>query len=589
MKPILPIAAAALLLAPAAAHAAPYRVYACDGPDDGPLSLRPLETFELPEQSMNHDDHCREPYGEALFEWAGGMTLDAELRGGVRLRAADGTTLTHVRWTGAIGGVTGTGVRVELDSDRGLVGAWGADLGLDTRTFPLPAGTDLVELRQVCRAVRCFTAGPARTTIRALTVTLDDPEPPTAAELRGLAERTTAHGNEALTLTASDRGSGVASARLVVDGAARTVGLGCAPLAGDARGFQSTTPCPASAPVELDWASAGVRDGAHTVSAMLEDAAGNVRTVVGPRTIVSDNAPPVAGAVTITRAGRTLTAAPSGFDGQDVAYAYEWQRCAPACEEIDGATRGRYELTAADAGHDVRATVTATDLGGATKVTSEPVAIEPPPAVTATPTPALVPTAPTAVFAAPVPVMLPAVAKPTPHVTLSRRTIKLAYGQRAEIRGRVTDASGAPLAGATLDVVAELKTPGAKPRREGGIGTARDGRFTYVAPAGASRDLKLGARTVTLLVRAAGTLRATRKGRVVTLSGRLRGGHIPRWGLLVELSANGRTVRLVRTDGRGAFTARLVVGATKPSFRAKARKDSSWPFVPALVGSPVSA
>jgi hypothetical protein len=189
------------------------------------------------------------------------------------------------------------------------------------------------------------------------------------------------------------------------------------------------------------------------------------------------------------------------------------------------------------------------------------------------------------------PSALPALAAPAcPRVTLSRRKVRLEYGKRFEVRGRVADSGGAPLAGALLDVRARRRTPGARERREGGVGSAADGRFSYVAPAGVSRDLRIGDRTVTLLVRAAGTLRASRRGRVVTLSGRLRGGHIPRGGVLIEIAAGKRTVALVRTDSRGAFRVRHTTAtrATKLRYRAKARSDSSWPFVAAPVGSPVS-
>ena len=79
-------------------------------------------------------------------------------------------------------------------------------------------------------------------------------------------------------------------------------------------------------------------------------------------------------------------------------------------------------------------------------------------------------------------------------------------------------------------------------------------------------------------MRAAGTFTAARTGRVVALRGRLRGGHIPPGGVLIALSAGSRIVRLTRTDARGAFAAR--VAATTLPFRAVARKDSSWPFVP---------
>ena len=175
--------------------------------------------------------------------------------------------MTALRWGGSIAGVTGSGARVELDTDRGLVAAWTTDLGLDTRTFPLPSGTTLLELRQVCRSVFC--TGPVRTTIRALTATLDDPEPPAASDVAGIPA--TAHGPMSLTFAAGDRASGLARATLSVDGVVRATALTCPPLPGDAHGFQSVQPCERAALVELAWASAGVRDGSHTLSAHLEE------------------------------------------------------------------------------------------------------------------------------------------------------------------------------------------------------------------------------------------------------------------------------------------------------------------------------
>ena len=583
MKAILPIALVLAALPATAASAAPYRVYGCDGPDDEPLSMHAFSTYELPEGSMNHDDHCRGGDDAAYFEWAGRTAMPSEQAGGWALAAPQGTSLTALRWRGSISGVTGTGVRVEIDTDAGAVGLWSSDLEQDTRSFALPPGTRNVVLRQECRAVMCVTgAGPARTTIRALTATLDDESAPTAAGVAGgLAEPGTKHGTDTLTLAAADAGSGLASAALYVDGAttgARTVALGCTPLEKDAHGFTDARPCPPAAGVELAWATGDVRDGAHAVRAVVADAAGNARTVFGPVTVTTDNAPPAAGRVDVSgvrRVAETLTATAVGFDGQDVAYGYAWQRCAAECEDIEGASRRTYALTAADAGLRVRAVVAATDRGGTTRVASAPGdAIEPAPAATPAPTaapapvpaaapPALVPTGPAAIA--------PPLARP--RVTLSRRTIRSAYGRRIEIRGRVADARGAAIAGATLDVRAVTRVPGARERREGGIGTAADGRFTYVAPAGASRDLRIGGATVTLFVRAAGTLKARRHGRTVALSGRLAGGHVPRGGVLVEIRGAG----LTRTDAHGRFALRY--RGRRLSFRAVARKDSSWPFV----------
>jgi hypothetical protein len=609
MKVILPTCAALAALALASsAQAAPYRVYGCDGPDGRARQMMPFDDFEVPGNSMNHDDHCQTTADVAYFEWAPGTAMSAGQRGGWRLDAPPGTQLLQLRWRGSAGGIAGTGVHVEVarGDDGATLWQWPGDLDYDLREFALPAGTTTVVLRQACRAVRCMTGlVPARTALRVLSATLDDVSPPAASGVAGaLTAPGARNGTAGLTFAATDAGSGLARAALLVDGAAsaaRTATLdpsaSCRPLPGDAIGFDSPTPCARRAEAELEWETATARDGAHTVSAVVEDAAGNTRTVLGPVTVTTDNAPPVAGLVAVSgvrRVAETLTATASDFDGQGVEYAYRWQRCATdgsACADV--ASGERYTLTAADGGRRVRAVVAATDLGGTTNVASDPLAggvIEPQPApapaATPTPTPTPAPAVVAPLGAAPAPsVLFPAPVFPA-RVTTSRRTIRTAYGPRVEIRGRV-ERGGAPLAGATLDVGAVTRTPGARERREGGAGTAADGRFTYVAPAGPSRDLRIRAgtasATVTILVRAAGTLSARRRGRLVTLAGRLRGGHIPRGGVLVEIAAGRRTVALARTDSRGAFTARYRT-ARATRFRAVARKDTSWPFAAGPVG-----
>ena len=66
-------------------------------------------------------------------------------------------------------------------------------------------------------------------------------------------------------------------------------------------------------------------------------------------------APGVAGT---PRVGDQLTASPGTWSGSP-AFAYQWQRCAPACANIAGATGSEYELTDADKGAKVRVAVLA--------------------------------------------------------------------------------------------------------------------------------------------------------------------------------------------------------------------------------------
>lgn len=566
MRAILPICVVVLLVLAGSARAAPYRVYACDGPRGEPLSMRPFEPFAYPYGAALHRDRCLEAENVAYVEWSSALALGDGHAGGWTLTAPAGTSLTQLRWSGWAAGIYAPGVRGEIAGDRGLVAVWTEFLAPATRTFSLPAGTAFVALRQACRGPLCVAAGttPAITAVTALEATLDDAAPPVATGLAGaLAEGARPlHGGAQLTFLATDQGAGLARAALTADGAeVDTVALGrCSPLPGDARGYRSTQPCAGSAAVALAWDTARVPDGGHVVSAVVEDAAGNARTMLGPVAVTTDNAPPLAGRVTLAgdrRVGATLTATAADFAGQDVAYTYRWQRCDGACEDA-GAGR-TYALTAADAGLHVRALVTATDLGGATTVASESAAIEP-----ATTAPA--PTPPRVL-----------------RVTTARRSIRSTYGKRVEIAGRVADTRGRPIAGATVDV-----TDGAS---QTSTGTGRSGRFTYVAPAGPGRDVRFsaggGTATTTLVVRAAGTLRAARHGRVVTLQGRVYGGHVPPGGVLIAI-AGGRRTLLTRTDADGAFAARWVT-ARRLSFRATARKDSAWPYAASPIGRRVTA
>ena len=404
---------------------------------------------------------------------------------------------------GGIGPASGLRTEIARADDGAVLWDFSSDFGTDQRNFELPAGTSSIVLRQACRAILCATAGvPARTTISSLTVRLADTAPPTAGPLDGtLTAGGTHHGDAGVAFSAADAGAGLARALLEVDGVARVrqldTSLDCTPLPGDPRGYGSAQPCARSAPVELTWPTASVRDGTHTVSAKLEDAAGNVSTVFGPVTVTTDNEPPRPGTVTLTRAGATLTAAPAGFAGQDVTYAYRWQRCDPVCEDVAGAGHARY--TSGVRATTVRAIVAATDLGGTTTVPSATITTAPAPAATPTPTrlrrssrrpprphpwrrrprprrprhpprrarprAARWPTARrplAATRASPRP--------PASRVSLSRRTIKLRYGRRVEIRGRVTDARRrAARAGRPSTCPRASAGPG--PRRGGSVGS----------------------------------------------------------------------------------------------------------------------
>ena len=135
-------------------------------------------------------------------------------------------------------------------------------------------------------------------------------------------------------------------------------------------------PCPLDAPARAPLDTRTLVDGPHALVARAEDVAGNVGTAEAA--ILVDNHPPRAGTVALVgeaTVSEALTAEPTGFAGQDVAYAYRWQRCDAAgeeCAEIGGAVASTYALRPGDAGHRVRALVTASDGGGSVRVASVP-------------------------------------------------------------------------------------------------------------------------------------------------------------------------------------------------------------------------
>ncbi|MGO9761414.1 MAG: hypothetical protein ACLP1Q_09185 [Solirubrobacteraceae bacterium] len=85
--------------------------------------------------------------------------------------------------------------------------------------------------------------------------------------------------------------------------------------------------------------------------------------------------------------GQTLSASTGSWTGSPTSFAYQWQDCntaGEACTNINGATNATYKLAAGDAGHTLRAIVTASNAGGSTKASSAATATVVPPAPTNT-------------------------------------------------------------------------------------------------------------------------------------------------------------------------------------------------------------
>jgi hypothetical protein len=124
--------------------------------------------------------------------------------------------------------------------------------------------------------------------------------------------------------------------------------------------------------------------------------------------------------------------------------------------------------------------------------------------------------------------------------------ITVRYRQRTIVSGRVLTARGSPVAGATVCITARNDVLGARILRIGTVRTDAHGRFSYAWRAACSRRFWLtsdagGGRaiaTVLVWVRASLSVQASPtslfNGQVMTLSGQLRGGPLPR-GAIVEM------------------------------------------------------
>ena len=102
-----------------------------------------------------------------------------------------------------------------------------------------------------------------------------------------------------------------------------------------------------------------------SVSRSVSGRATLTQTAVAPSNL---QAPSISGTATV---GRTLKASPGTWSGTSpISYAYQWQRCNPACSAIAGSRSSSYTLTRNDRGARVRVSVTASNTRGSAQAYS---------------------------------------------------------------------------------------------------------------------------------------------------------------------------------------------------------------------------
>lgn len=463
--------------------------------------------------------------------------------------------------------------------------------------------------------------------------TLVDPSLPAFTSVDGAGwESAPADGVLPVNYSVADSGAGVASVHFQVDG----IEQGSDPSACSAGAY---VPCPLSTSGQFMLDTTRLSEGSHTVALIAQDYAGNETAVADPQlTVTVRRAPAVSPGTTVSTSnpsangggspavGDQLNGSPGSWSGSGNSYAYQWMRCdaqGVGCVPIDGANGVSYTAGAADVGHTLQFCVTATNSGGSATSCSAPTPV----VVAAHPTVAT----PSDVGPSGTPVSsggsagspagssagrgTPNGAGATERVILtavgnSRSSSRKAkFGKRVKITGRLLGANGAPIRGARLSVQTQMALPGAAMADAAEVITGSDGRFTYTAPAGPSRTIRFGYRAfsadswfadttdVHLLVKAGVTMKATPKkvrNRHATLfKGRVLGRPLSKRGVIVDLQVffrhTWRTFAAPRTNRKGVykFRYRFMAGSATWRFRARVRKESSYPYELGYSAKPV--
>ena len=366
--------------------------------------------------------------------------------------------------------------------------------------------------------------------------------------------------------------------------------------------------------VDLDTTQ--VPDGTHELSLVVDDAAGNSRTISGGDVIV-DNVPPpalrdgsrprVEGSPAV---GAQLAAQPGDWTGENVQHAYQWERCdadGGSCVEVGTGSDRTYIVSSRDAGHRLRVRVTGSNGEGSNVGHSD---VTPVIATSSGADPSRTPVPTQGSQPGGLPDRGPANGdNASDRARLSaffgrqrRTTLRLRYGRSARISGRLVDPTSQPISGATLTVLAEPRVRGAQIDDLGVVRTGRDGRFSYTVSAGPSRLIRIGYRShvndtqfadtteVLVLVRAGVTLRPRprklRNGNTATFAGRAV-QPIPLRGVLVDLQVRvgkqWRTFGVVRTSRSGRYRYRHrfrnTFVRTVYRFRARVHRESDYPYI----------
>lgn len=180
------------------------------------------------------------------------------------------------------------------------------------------------------------------------------------------------------------------------------------------------------------------------------------------------------------------------------------------------------------------------------------------------------------------------------------RAVRVPFGKRMRLGGRLTTADGNPVAASEVLVFSREQRPEAPWTAVAAVRTSPKGYFGYRAPRGVSRVIRFrfsgtatirpSIRDVKLVVPAKSSIRARRSrlvnGEYVDLRGRVLGGAIPGEGKLVEiqvfLRGHWRTFGTTRTGQNGRWRYQYRFDGTRGTqvyrMRARLPQESAFPY-----------
>jgi hypothetical protein len=499
-----------------------------------------------------------------------------------------------------------------------------------SESWTLPQGARDFEANVTCStddsSPTCYFADSiAVPALSGITVTLTDNTPPAVTSVSGAlataaASKSTVAGSQLLNFTGSDADSGVHSATLTLSPQG-----GGAPYThvfdfSSQCSYDSWNACPLTETVSgFAVNTSSLKDDSYAVSVAVTDAAGNTASdSLG--TIVSHNAPANTSVPTILVPGQVLVgsalttqpgawSAPSGAG--TITYGYQWEQCDSQgnnCQQIAGAQNPGYTPAPSDVGHTLRLLVTATDNDGSTVTASTPTSLvlNAAGSLGALPGPGTGGDTGGGASTQPSRVGLGApngsAASETAQIRLGdRRVISRSFTHRAfQLSGRLLNAQGQPISGATLDIVQQIAGSG-KSRVVTHAKTQANGSFAVRVPAGPSRLIEVAYRafaddanyaaqatvdeSVAASVQLGITPRDTSANGTITLSGRVFGS-VPSQGVVVELLVHyhgyWEPFRTPRTDSNGRFTVvyQFEGGVGRFPFRAEVfGGQAAFPFI----------